>query len=1132
MKKYQLSDCFTKTDGKVFLTGTRALLRLMLDQARRDRNKNLKTKGYITGYRGSPLAMVDIEMAKNRKLLNENYIEFLPAINEELGATQIYGTQQVELDTENKEVDAVFGLWYGKGPGLDRAADALKHGNAYGSSKNGGVLIVAGDDHGSISSTMGHQSDVAFMSFFMPVLFPANVAEFLEFGEYGYALSRFSGLWVGFKTISETAESAMMVELQPDRKFVQPEYEMPEGGLHIRWKDLPGPQVEERLLPKKLAALAFARANPIDRTIYNVQNARFGIVTCGKAYFDVLEALELLDIDEAKARALGIDIYKIGMVWPLEHIGAIGFATGKDRILVVEEKRAIIESQLKEHLYDFQGKKPKSIVGKYDEEGNKLLPWIGELSPLIVAEVLAQRLDLLLGGSAYTTKFKEIQQPLFAEQESSERNPYFCSGCPHNTGTKLPEGSKALSGIGCHYMASFMERNTNSLIQMGGEGSNWVAISKFNGNKHIFQNMGDGTYFHSGSLSIRQAVSAKTNITFKILFNDAVAMTGGQAIDGDLSPETIARSVLTEGVQKVVIVSDIPEEVDKSQLDKEVEVWHRDDLDRVQRKLREIKGTTVLIYKQQCAAEKRRMRKRGKLIDPAKFAYINPLVCEGCGDCSKTSNCLSVEPRETEFGRKRRINLSSCNKDFTCVDGFCPSFVTVEGGQLRKGLQSSTVDFNRELPDPKLPNIETPYNLLLAGIGGTGIVSLGKMLALATQLDDNYVRELDFMGLAQKFGPVFSYIRICNIKNKINHARIDKGFTDALVCCDLVVGTSKQALQTYRRGHTRAAINTVEVVTSDFIYDRNLNLNLADKLSNLQSILADSTAIDSTVMAEKALGDKMYSNVVIVGSAWQMGLIPISEASILKAIELNGVEIELNKLAFRLGRMAAVVPEQLPSELFPPKQREQELLPLIQKREEFLQQYQNSAWSLHYRQFVERVHRDEQKLNEKDTRLSIAVAKGLFKVMSYKDEYEVARLHTDKSFRDEIQQNFSGNYKVYHYLAPPILYSQKDARGFPRKRKFGSYMQWGFALLRRFAFLRGTVFDIFGYQADRREERKLIVDYQQLIELLLRKMLSTNYDKIVAIAELIFEVRGFGPIKHKAIVEYYQAVDKAVKDLE
>ena len=787
LDNYELIDRYRRESGRVILTGTQALVRIALMQRTMDHAAGLDTAGVVSGYRGSPLGMVDLELWRAKTFLAESNIEFLPAVNEDLAATAILGSQQVETDPD-KTVDGVFGIWYGKGPGIDRAGDALKHGNAYGSSPHGGVLVVAGDDHGCISSSMPHQSDVAFLTFMMPHLNPASVAEYLEYGLYGIALSRFSGMWVGFKAISETVESAMSIELPPYPQFVLPEdYKIPATGLHYRWPDFPGPQIEERLEEKKAATLAFAAANPIDRKIFDVPDARFGIVTTGKAHLDLMEALRLLGITAAEARKIGIDVYKVGMVWPLEPQGALDFVQRKHEVLVIEEKRGIIESQFKEYFYDYPGRKPKRMVGKQDEDGGHLVPWIGELSPLQLAPIVAARLDHEFGGSRFRERANKLagQRGQVIEIRGAKRMPYFCSGCPHNTSTKVPEGSKALAGIGCHFMASWMERDTDGLIQMGGEGVNWIPRSIFNGGKHVFQNLGDGTFYHSGSLAIRQSIAAGTNITYKILYNDAVAMTGGQPVDGPLSVEGTAQSVRAEGVDRIALVSDEPELFDMSVFPAGTTLSHRREMDAVQRELRDIPGVTVLIYAQTCATEKRRRRKRGKLKDPQKFVVINDLVCEGCGDCSIESNCLSVMPRETPFGRKRQIDQDSCNKDYSCLNGFCPSFVTVEGNIQR----ASTINRYEEqlhaladtLPDAEIPEIDSCYDLLVTGVGGTGVITVGALITMAAHLERKGASELDFMGFAQKFGPVLSYLRIGNQPSDINQVRIEPARADALI---------------------------------------------------------------------------------------------------------------------------------------------------------------------------------------------------------------------------------------------------------------------------------------------------------------------------------------------------------------
>lgn len=1122
-ESYALVERYTRTEGRVFLTGTQAIVRIALDQARRDQSQGLNSRGYVTGYRGSPVGGIDLEILQNQKLVEEAGIEFLPAINEELAATQIIGTQQVETDPD-KTCAGVFGLWYGKGPGVDRASDALKHGNAYGSSPNGGVLVVAGDDQGCVSSSMPHQSDVAFMNFFMPTLNPANVAEFLPFAEWGYALSRFSGMWVGFKAISESVESGMSFELQPSRKFSAPDFTPPAEGLHYRWPDLPGPQIEERMESKKEAVLAFARANPIDRMEWGNSQARFGIVTTGKSHLDVLEALRLLGIDKARAKELGIDIYKVGMVWPLEHVGALKFASGKQELLVIEEKRGIIESQLKEYFYDFPGEKPLRMVGKRDETGARLVPWTHELGAVMLAKIIAARLDLNFPNLKLLQKADEVvSPPKLIEIAGATRTPYFCSGCPHNTSTKVPEGSQALAGIGCHFMASWMNRSTTSLIQMGGEGVNWVARSKFNGNKHIFQNLGEGTYYHSGSLAVRQAIAAGTNITFKILFNDAVAMTGGQVVDGPISVEAIAHSLIAEGAKKLVIVSDQPENFVPADLPAGIEIRHRREMDAVQRELREIPQTTVLIYQQTCATEKRRLRKRGKMDDPKKFAVINPLVCDGCGDCSVESNCLSVEPLETEFGRKRMINLNTCNKDFTCINGFCPSFVTVEGatlkksGRLEKGEEFE--ELKNALPAPVTPGLDTPWDILVTGVGGTGVVTVGQLIAMAANLENKGASVLDFMGFAQKFGPVLSYIRMANSESEINQARIEPSSAHALIGCDLVVSTSLKASLTYRAGKTLAVVNTAIMPTGDLVQNRDADLNIRTRMTEIKKAV-DSKALktlDANALSEALLGESVFANVMMLGAAWQAGLIPLGEASLMRAIELNGVKVELNKDAFNWGRIVVHAPKSVERIACLPVTPVHTLEEKIDLRAKFLTEYQNEKWAQSYVDDLAPVLEAEARLVRMPDALSEVATKGLFKLMSFKDEYEVARLHTQTGFYEGLKNKFEGDFTIVHHLAPPLLSSKKDARGRPFKQAFGPWIQTGFGVLARMKGLRGTPLDVFSYTAERKMERALIGEYRDLLSRLVSTLTIENLPEAARIAGLVMDIRGYGPVKEAAV---------------
>ena len=1125
LDNYELIDRYRRESGRVILTGTQALVRIALMQRTVDIAAGLNTAGFVSGYRGSPLGMVDQELWRAKAFLAESNIEFLPAINEDLAATAILGSQQVETDPD-KTVDGVFGIWYGKGPGVDRAGDALKHGNAYGSSPTGGVLVVAGDDHGCISSSMPHQSDVAFLTFMMPHLNPASVAEYLEYGLYGIALSRFSGMWVGFKAISETVESAMSVELPPYPQFVIPaDYEAPATGLHYRWPDFPGPQIEERLEAKKAATLAFAAANPIDRKIFDVPDARFGIVTTGKAHLDLMEALRMLGINEAEARRIGIDVYKVGMVWPLEPHGALDFVQRKHEVLVIEEKRGIIESQFKEYFYDYPGRKPKRMVGKQDEDGVHLVPWIGELSPLQLAPIVASRLDHEFGGSRFRERADKLGSPRghAIQISGAKRMPYFCSGCPHNTSTKVPEGSKALAGIGCHFMASWMERDTDGLIQMGGEGVNWIPRSIFNGGKHVFQNLGDGTFYHSGSLAIRQALAAGTNITYKILYNDAVAMTGGQPVDGPLSVEGIAQSVRAEGVQRIALVSDEPELFDMTAFPAGTTISHRREMDAVQRELRDIPGVTVLIYAQTCATEKRRRRKRGQLEDPQKFVVINDLVCEGCGDCSIESNCLSVVPKETPFGRKRQIDQDSCNKDYSCLNGFCPSFVTVEGHIQRTKSASRYEEqlqaLSSTLPDAVLPEIDICYDLLVTGVGGTGVITVGALITMAAHLERKGASELDFMGFAQKFGPVLSYLRIGNQPADINQVRIEPARADALIGCDLVVSSSPKASITYRKDHTRALLNTAEMLTGDFVRHRDASLNADERVAAIEATIGQERVktIDANGLARRIMGDSIYANVMMVGCAWQLGLIPVSLPALFRAIELNGVKVEENKQAFTWGRIAAANPDAIGDLLGDADSRTDESLDeMIARRREFLIDYQDTGLADKYVDLVERVRRIEKTIVD-DEALTRNVADAYFRLLSYKDEYEVARLHTRPEFLRSIRDEYGSKAKLRFHLAPPLFAREKDARGRPVKKEFGAWMLPVFRVLAGMRGLRGTAFDLFGHTAERRMERQLIRDFEAMLDSSLADLTTAELRSLNERVSQFRDLRGYGPVKEAAV---------------
>lgn len=1132
LSDYDLSDRYSQTRDRVFLTGTQALTRVMLDQARRDRTAGLNTAGFVSGYRGSPLGALDLEMWRSRDLLTENRVTFMPAVNEDLGATAVLGAQQSSLDP-TAEVEGVFSMWYGKGPGVDRAGDALKHGNAYGSAPKGGVLVVAGDDHGCVSSSMPHQSDVAFMAWFMPTLNPASVEEYLEFGAYGFVLSRYSGTWVGFKAVSETVESGQTVTIPSERSYVTPEFDAPPGGVHVRNSDLPSPEIETRLQHKLRAVERFVEANPIDRVIHGVTGARFGIVTTGKGHLDLMEAMRLLGLDAARCRELGIDIYKVGMVWPLAHRTALDFVSGKDEVLVIEEKRGIIESQLKESFYDYPGRKPEKMVGKHDTDGNPLVPWTGELSPRLLLPLLAARLDRFFPDENFPDKARAITEVPVPQLNvpGATRTPYFCSGCPHNSSTKVPEGSIAGSGIGCHVMAGWMGRNTVGFAQMGAEGVPFVGAAPFNGNPHRFQNLGEGTWYHSGSLAIRQAVAAGTNITYKILYNDAVAMTGGQPVDGPVSVQGIAQSVRAEGVERIALVSDTPEKFDMGDFPKGTSLHDRAEMDAVQRELREVPGVSALIYEQTCATEKRRRRKRGTMEDPKRFAYINPLVCEGCGDCSVESNCLSVEPRETEFGRRRKINLSTCNKDFSCLNGFCPSFVTLEGAVRKKAgeadVDAAALAAGLDLPD--LPSLESPYDLLVTGVGGTGVVTIGALITMAAHLEGKAASVLDFTGFAQKFGTVLSYVRLAERGEEINQVRIDNATADAVIGGDVVVSSAPKASAHYREG-TRMVLNLAEMPTGDLVLRRDASLEVPTRVQRIIDTIGggDLAAFDANRMAEHLLGDAVFANVMLLGFAWQEGIVPCSEAALKRAIELNGVAPEKNFRAFDLGRVLAAAPEKVPHP-DPVTEPDDDLDTLIAHRAEYLEGYQDAAYAERYR---DRMAAFRKALPEgAPVDLALTAAKGLFRVMAPKDEYEVARLQTSDAFAKELERQFEPGFKVNYHLAPPVLNTGTDGRGRPRKRQFGGWLTPGLRAMARMKRLRGTKLDPFRWSSEARAHRELRDWYLGAMEQAARGWTEATDGEVREVLELPLEVRGYGPVREAALAERLPAAEKALARL-
>ena len=1120
-----LDDKYELNDGRAFLSGTQALVRLPLVQRRLDQAAGLDTRGYISGYRGSPLGIYDKALWNARRFLERGGVHFNPGLNEDLAATAIWGTQQIGLVTKPKH-DGVFGIWYGKGPGVDRTGDAFRHANSAGTAPHGGVLALLGDDHLAKSSTIAHHSELAMVHAQIPVLNPANVQDLLDFGLRGWAMSRFSGLWVSMKCITATIDSSASVYVDPERaKSVVPDdFELPDGGLSIRWPDDIHAQ-EERMIAHRLpAAQAFARANGIDTLVWRGPSDRVGIAATGKAYAEVREALALLGIDAARAQALGLRLWKVGMSWPLEEEGARAFLDGLEEVIVVEEKRALVETQLKDLAFHL-AQRPRRIVGKTDDEGFSLIPATGELTPAIVAKALSPRLARL-GASDVADAFARFEgnMPPPGAPAPVERTPYFCSGCPHNSSTRLPDGSMAMAGIGCHYMAVWANRNTHLTTHMGAEGANWIGMEPFVEEPHIFQNLGDGTYQHSGLLAIRAAVSAGTSMTYKVLYNDAVAMTGGQPHDGALTPEAITHQLRAEGVRRIAVVTDEPEKYGIGRSFAEgTTLHHRGELDTVQKELRSWPGVTALVYDQTCAAEKRRRRKRGLMEDPDRRAFINDLVCEGCGDCSKASNCISVEPLETEFGRKRQINQSACNKDFSCVEGFCPSFVTVSGVEVRKAPPSHDgavlTDLVARLPAPAQPDLERPHNVVITGIGGTGVVTVGAVLGMAAHIEGKGVSVLDQVGLSQKGGAVVSEVRLAANPEDIHSVTVGRGRTDLLLGCDMVVAADAEVRGCLSPAISAAVVNAHRAPVAEFV----LNPDLSFGTRRMMELIAESSRedatdfVDATRLATTLFGDSIAGNLMLLGYAVQRGHVPVGVDAIERAIELNGVAVRMNLDAFRWGRVAAgdqdairniVDPEPVATD-----EPQESLDQLIERRVQFLTAYQNRSWAERYRETVAKVRTIEAARVPGEEALAGAVARYLFKLMAYKDEYEVARLYTDGTFRRRIKETFTGRPRLTFHLAPPLFAPRDPATGNLRKLRFGSWMLPVFRVLARLRFLRGTPFDPFGWTRERRSERAEILRYEQGLQTIGERLSPSNHATAVALASVPEHVRGFGHVK-------------------
>jgi len=1152
-----LDDKYSLDVGRAFMSGVQALVKLPMLQRQRDALQGKNTAGFISGYRGSPLGTYDQSLWKAKAYLQAQNIVFQPGVNEELAATALWGTQQLGFaPAGSNKFDGVFGIWYGKGPGVDRCSDVFKHANMAGTTPWGGVLAVAGDDHVAKSSTAVHQSDHIFKACGTPVFFPSNVQEILDLGLHAIAMSRFSGVWSGMKTIQEIVESSATAVIDPHRvNIVIPEFDMPEGGLHIRWPDTALDQ-EARLFDYKwYAALAYVRANRLNHNVIAGPNDRLGLIASGKAFNDTRQALFDLGLDDATCRRLGIRLHKVAVVWPLDAQLTRDFATGLQEILVIEEKRQVIEYQLKEELYNWRADVRPNVLGKFNEvEGdfsggewsmpnpsaNTLLRANADLNPALIAKAIAQRV-LKLGVDVDTTARIQAQLAILSAKEAqlqtvtlkAERMPWFCSGCPHNTSTKLPEGSRAMAGIGCHFMVLWMDRSTSGFTQMGGEGVPWVGQQPFVNDQHIFANLGDGTYFHSGILAIRQSIAAGVNITYKLLYNDAVAMTGGQPV-GE-RPEghsvlQIAQSMKAEGAQRISVVTDEPEKYVGAGLVDGVAVFHRDELDRIQREMRDIKGCTVIIYDQTCATEKRRRRKRGTLADPATRVLINELVCEGCGDCGVQSNCMSVEPLETEFGRKRTINQSTCNKDLSCVKGFCPSFVTVEGGSLKKKAKGvariALPDF--ELPEPTLPDTTQAWGMVVAGVGGTGVITIGQLLGMAAHIEGKGVVTQDAAGLAQKGGSTWSHVLIANHPDDIRTTRVGVAAADLVIGCDPIVVAGKETLQRMRAGRTHVALNAHSAPTAAFV--RNANWQNPGEACVAEIVQAVGepgvSAFDADRVATQVLGDSIFVNPMILGFAWQKGWVPLGHEALMRAIELNDMAVAQNKAAFEWGRHCAahwhaVLDLLAPAQVVQLHKREG-VDALIDNREAFLVDYQNAAYASSYRAVVERVRAAEAVMHK--TTLTEAVARNLFKLMAYKDEYEVARLHTEQAFLQKIDGMFEGDFTVHYHLAPPLL-AKTNEQGHLQKQKFGPHMLTGFKLLKHLKVLRGSVLDVFGYTEERRTERALIQQYVASVEMVLAQLNPSNHALALELARIPEQIKGFGHVKARHLAAARQKWD-------
>ncbi|MBI2800676.1 MAG: indolepyruvate ferredoxin oxidoreductase family protein [Gammaproteobacteria bacterium] len=1130
----RLDDKYLATSGTIYLSGIQALIRLPILQRIRDSAAGLNTAGFISGYRGSPLGGLDKAAWKAEPHLARHHIKFWPAVNEELAATAVWGTQLVDLIGPAK-YDGVFALWYGKGPGVDRCGDVFKHMNHAGTARYGGVLLVAGDDHAAYSSTLPHQSDHQFAAAMIPLLYPCDVHEYLTLGLHGWAMSRFSGCAVGFKALADTVESSASISADPflieTRIPVYPN--LPASGLNARLSnDTLGRQAraQEALMQdyKIYAAMAYARENKLNHIVWNSRPARLGVVATGKSFVDVLEALYELGIDEAEAGRIGLRLFKISMPWPLEAESIREFATGLEEIVVVEEKRQMIEYQLKEQLYNWRDDVRPRVIGKFDEQGEWvsprgewLLPAKGDFSIAQIARVLANRIKRFHKSDTITARLHFLEAKEAALETGFKPPPrpaYYCAGCPHNRSTRTPTDSIALAGIGCHVMATAIYPESNrTMTQMGGEGATWIGQAPFSTLSHVFANLGDGTFYHSGSLAIRAAVAAGVNITYKILFNDAVAMTGGQPIDGPLSVRDIVRQVAAEGVRRIAIVAEdpAPHRADPT-LAGQAMIHARTELDDVQKELRQVQGVSVLIYDQTCAAEKRRRSKHGQLAKPTRHAFINAEVCEGCGDCGRVSNCTAILPLDTELGRKRAIDQDACNGDLSCVEGFCPSFVTVEvqPTPARQTPHASTIG-EIELPAPQIPSLDRPFNILITGIGGSGVITVGALLGMAAHLEGKAVSVLDMTGMSQKNGAVMSHIRIAGDPTRLRGQRIAAGETDLLLAYDMITAGDPEVIARTHSERTTAIVNTFEQPTGAFAQNRDWTFPAHELEQLLRTAVADRyTAIDSTHLAESLLGNPQSGNLVLLGFAYQRGQIPLGAEAIKRAIELNGVAVAENLRAFAAGRSAAISPPAAPASLAAAASPN-DLDTWVERLAERLRTYQNARYAGGFRALIEKVKRADLTFGN-EFALTRAVADGYHQLLAYKDEYEVARLLSSAAFQTSVASTFKAPVKIYFHMAPPLL-GRRDANGRPRKMEFGPWLMPLLRGLRHLKVLRGTPLDIFGYTAERKVERRLPESYRMSIETALLHLTPANYQCATDLARVAGDIRGYGHIKAAAL---------------